>query len=102
MLYYAIQPLGTDLIAIARQALAAVREKAVAVGDLKSGQGTVSTELRERGRLPGLLMQGIATIAPSFPILPTWRTRTSDSTQRVLKRTRVRHREDLDSTASSV
>ena len=39
----------------------------------KPGQGTVKTELRENAvGLPGMLMQGIATIAPSFAILATF------------------------------
>ena len=59
MLRSAIQPLGTDLGTIARQALGGVRERAVAIGDLKSGQGTVKTELRENAvGLPGMLMHG--------------------------------------------
>jgi hypothetical protein len=88
MLRSAIQPLGTDLGTIARQALGGVRERAVAIGDLKPGQGTVKTELRENAvGLPGMLMQGIAAIAPSCAILAAWRTPTSDSTRRVLNGT---------------
>jgi amino acid transporter len=38
-----------------------------------SSEGTVKTELRENAvGLPGMLMQGIATIAPSFAILATF------------------------------
>jgi hypothetical protein len=85
MLRSAIQPLGTDLGTIARQALGGVRERAVAIGDLKPGQGTVKTELRENAvGLPGMLMHGIA---PSCAILAAWRTPTSDSTRRVLNGT---------------
>ena len=103
MLRSAIQPLGTDLGTIARQALGGVRERAVAIGDLKSGQGTVKTELRENAvGLPGMLMQRIATIAPSCAILAAWRTPTSDSTRRVLRwHMPVGHRQDLGSAASS-
>ena len=58
----------------------------MAAEELKSGQGTVETELRENAvGLHGMLMHGIPTIAPSFAILPTGRTRTSDSAQRVLE-----------------
>ncbi len=39
----------------------------------KSAQGSVKTELRENAvGLPGILMQGIATIAPSFAILASF------------------------------
>ena len=39
----------------------------------QSGQGTIKTELRENAvGLPGILMQGIATIAPSFAILASF------------------------------
>ncbi len=39
----------------------------------KSSHGTVKTELRENAvGLPGMLMQGIATIAPSFAILASF------------------------------
>src|SRR5215469_12462314 len=49
------------------------RRLTVAVEDLSAGQGTVKTELRENAvGLPGMLMQGIATIAPSFAILATF------------------------------
>jgi amino acid transporter len=45
----------------------------VAVEAGKPGQGTIKTELRENAvGLPGMLMQGIATIAPSFAILATF------------------------------
>ncbi len=45
----------------------------MAVEDLKSTQGTIRTELRENAvGLPGILMQGIATIAPSFAILASF------------------------------
>jgi amino acid transporter len=45
----------------------------VAIEDRTSGQGTVKTELRENAvGLPGMLMQGIATIAPSFAILASF------------------------------
>jgi hypothetical protein len=79
-----------------------VREKAVAVGDFTSGQGTVKTELRENAvGLPGMLMPGIATIAPLCAILAARRTSTSGSTRHVLEwHTPVGHRQDLDSAAS--
>src|SRR6516165_7516991 len=49
------------------------RRLTVAVEDLKSSQGTVKTGLQENAiGLPGILMQGIATIAPSFAILATF------------------------------
>ena len=39
----------------------------------QSSEGTVRTELRENAvSLPGMLMQGIATIAPSFAILASF------------------------------
>jgi len=45
----------------------------VATVDSGSNQGTVKTELRENAvGLPGMLMQGIATIAPSFAILASF------------------------------
>jgi amino acid transporter len=45
----------------------------VAVEDLKTSQGTIKTELRENAvGIPGILMQGIATIAPSFAILASF------------------------------
>jgi len=45
----------------------------VAVEDLKTSQGTVKTGLQENAvGLPGMLMQGIATIAPSFAILASF------------------------------
>jgi amino acid transporter len=45
----------------------------VAVEAGESSKGTVRTELRENAvGLPGMLMQGIATIAPSFAILATF------------------------------
>jgi amino acid transporter len=45
----------------------------VAVEDLKSSQGTIGTGLRENAiGIPGILMQGIATIAPSFAILASF------------------------------
>ena len=45
----------------------------MAVEDLKSTQGTVKTGLQENAiGLPGMLMQGIATIAPSFAILASF------------------------------
>ena len=45
----------------------------MAVEDLGTGQGTIRTELRENAvGLPGMLMQGIATIAPSFAILASF------------------------------
>jgi len=40
---------------------------------VETGKGTVRTELRENAvGLPGMLMQGIATIAPSFAILASF------------------------------
>src|SRR3989440_9193813 len=49
------------------------RRLTVAVEDLKTSQGTVKTGLRENAvGLPGMLMQGIATIAPSFAILASF------------------------------
>src|SRR5215472_7633973 len=49
------------------------RRLTVAVEDLSAGQGTVKTELRENAvGLPGMLMQGIATIAPAFAILASF------------------------------
>jgi amino acid transporter len=45
----------------------------VAVEDLKSSTGTVKTGLQENAiGIPGILMQGIATIAPSFAILASF------------------------------
>jgi amino acid transporter len=45
----------------------------VAIDDRTSGAGTIKTELRENAvGLPGMLMQGIATIAPSFAILASF------------------------------
>ena len=45
----------------------------MAVEDLGTGRGTIKTELRENAvGLPGMLMQGIATIAPSFAILASF------------------------------
>ncbi len=45
----------------------------MAVEDVKPSQGTVKTGLRENAvGLPGMLMQGIATIAPSFAILASF------------------------------
>ena len=45
----------------------------MAVEDLKSSQGTVQTGLQENAiGIPGILMQGIATIAPSFAILASF------------------------------
>ena len=45
----------------------------MAVEDVKTSQGTVKTRLRENAvGLPGMLMQGIATIAPSFAILASF------------------------------
>jgi amino acid transporter len=45
----------------------------VASVDAGSNQGTIKTELRENAvGLPGMLMQGIATIAPSFAILASF------------------------------
>src|SRR6478672_6921749 len=49
------------------------RRLTVAVEDLKTSQGTVKTGLQENAvGLPGMLMQGIATIAPSFAILASF------------------------------
>jgi len=48
----------------------------------QSGTGTVKTELRENAvGLPGILMQGIATIGPSFAILASEETCNGDSKQ---------------------
>jgi amino acid transporter len=45
----------------------------VAVETGQSGKGTIKTELRENAvGLPGVLMQGIATIGPSFAILASF------------------------------
>jgi amino acid transporter len=45
----------------------------VAIETGRTGEGTVRTELRENAvGLPGMLMQGIATIAPSFAILASF------------------------------
>jgi amino acid transporter len=45
----------------------------VAVEAGRTGQGTVRTELQENAvGIPGILMQGIATIAPSFAILASF------------------------------
>jgi amino acid transporter len=45
----------------------------VAVEDRGTSEGTIKTELRENAvGLPGMLMQGIATIAPSFAILASF------------------------------
>ena len=45
----------------------------MAIDDRTSGAGTIKTELRENAvGLPGMLMQGIATIAPSFAILASF------------------------------
>ena len=45
----------------------------MAVDDLKSSPGTVKTGLQENAiGIPGILMQGIATIAPSFAILASF------------------------------
>jgi amino acid transporter len=45
----------------------------VAVETGQSGKGTIKTELRENAvGLPGMLMQGIATIGPSFAILASF------------------------------
>jgi len=45
----------------------------VAIEASQSSEGTVRTELRENAvGLPGMLMQGIATIAPSFAILASF------------------------------
>src|SRR6266513_5571224 len=49
------------------------RRLTVAVEAGQSSEGTVKTELRENAvGLPGMLMQGIATIAPSFAILASF------------------------------
>src|SRR5260370_15888614 len=49
------------------------RRGTVAIEAGKSGLGSVKTELRENAvGLPGMLMQGIATIAPSFAILASF------------------------------
>src|SRR5262252_10190181 len=49
------------------------RRLTVAIEASQSSEGTVRTELRENAvGLPGMLMQGIATIAPSFAILATF------------------------------
>src|SRR6476646_1478352 len=49
------------------------RRLTVAVEDLKTSQGTLKTGLQENAvGLPGILMQGIATIAPSFAILASF------------------------------
>ena len=46
---------------------------AVEAGQSESGKGTVASELRENAvGLPGILMQGIATIGPSFAILASF------------------------------
>ena len=45
----------------------------MAIEDVKASQGTVKTGLQENAvGLPGMLMQGIATIAPSFAILASF------------------------------
>ena len=45
----------------------------MAIENQMSSEGTVKTELRENAvGLPGMLMQGIATIAPSFAILASF------------------------------
>ncbi len=45
----------------------------VAIETGRTGEGTVKTELRENAvGLPGMLMQGIATIAPAFAILASF------------------------------
>ena len=45
----------------------------MAVEDLKTSPGTIKTGLQENAiGLPGMLMQGIATIAPSFAILASF------------------------------
>ncbi len=45
----------------------------MAIDDRTSGAGTIKTELRENAvGLPGMLMQGIATIAPAFAILASF------------------------------
>jgi amino acid transporter len=45
----------------------------VAVEDRRTSEGTIKTELRENAvGLPGMLMQGIATIAPSYAILASF------------------------------
>jgi amino acid transporter len=49
------------------------RRGAVAVEADQSGRGTIGTDLRENAvGLPGMLMQGIATIAPSYAILASF------------------------------
>src|SRR5499427_3041584 len=49
------------------------RRLTVAVEAGQSSEGTIRTELRENAvGLPGMLMQGIATIAPAFAILATF------------------------------
>src|SRR5947208_15746949 len=49
------------------------RRLTVAIEDVKAGQGTVKTGLQENAvGLPGMLMQGIATIAPAFAILASF------------------------------
>src|SRR5262249_3894370 len=49
------------------------RRLTVAIEASQSSEGTVRTELRENAvGLPGMLMQGIATIAPSFAILASF------------------------------
>src|SRR5499427_10844731 len=49
------------------------RRLTVAIEASQSSEGTVKTELRENAvGLPGMLMQGIATIAPSFAILASF------------------------------
>ena len=46
---------------------------AVEAGQSGTGKGTVPSELRENAvGLPGMLMQGIATIGPSFAILASF------------------------------
>src|SRR5258706_10101811 len=45
----------------------------VAIETGRTGEGTVRSELRENAvGLPGMLMQGIATIGPSFAILASF------------------------------
>ncbi|HEV8278032.1 MAG TPA: APC family permease [Streptosporangiaceae bacterium] len=45
----------------------------MAIDDRTSGAGTIKTELRENAvGLPGMLMQGIATIAPAYAILASF------------------------------
>lgn len=45
----------------------------MAVEDRRTSEGTIKTELRENAvGLPGMLMQGIATIAPSYAILASF------------------------------